>query len=81
MSFSFEFTANREDARQIIGEERAPDCVKQFLLQALTAWTPDAMVAVKANGHLYGNDYETSTCNITVSKVMARRPKPPKETV
>jgi hypothetical protein len=77
MSFNFEFVAGREDARQIIGEEHAPACVKDFLLQALTAWTPDDTVLVKASGHLYTNDYETSTCTISVTKIVARKPKPP----
>ncbi len=77
MSFNFEFVASREDARQIVGEENAPACVKEFLLQALTAWTPDSTVLVKANGHLYGNDYETSNCTISVTQVSLRKPKPP----
>lgn len=77
MSFNFEFVAQREDARQIVGEEHAPETVKQFLLQALTAFKPDSMVRVKAVGHLYGNDYSVSTADISVSEITIRRPKPP----
>ena len=80
MSFHFEFAANREDARQIVGEECAPDCVKDFLLKALEAWGPDTMVHVKAAGHLFTGEkgnYEVSNANITVSKIELRKPNPP----
>ena len=77
MSFNVDFVAKREDARQIVGEEKLPAVIRDFLYQALTAWNPESTVRVKAIGHLYGNDYSTSTADISVSKILIRKPKPP----
>ena len=77
MSFNVDFVAKREDARQIIGEEIMPNVVRDFLLQALTAWKPESIVRVKAVGHLYGNDYQPSTADISVNEILLRKPKPP----
>ena len=74
MSFNFEFTAaSSELAEKILTEEHAPDCVKAFIAQAVKAVKPPDMVYVKAVGHLFNDDYQTSTYNITVCKAAAVR--------
>lgn len=78
MSFHFEFTAEREDAFQIIGEEYAPDIVKDFLRTGLSAFVPGSMVYVKAIGHLFADDYQTSSADLVVRQVYMRTPKAPK---
>lgn len=77
MSFNFEFVAEREDANQIIGEEHAPEIVKDFLRAGLSAFAPGSMVHVKAVGHLFSNDYQTSTGQLVVEQVTVRKPKAP----
>jgi hypothetical protein len=75
MSFSFEFTAKQEDAQKIVDQEHAPSQVKSFLHQSLDAFKPEALVHVKATGHLYHNDYQTSTAEIKVYELSLRTPK------
>ena len=77
MSFSMDFVAEREDAAQIIGEEHAPEMVKDFLRAGLTAFAPGTLVHVKASGHLYNNDYAVSTGTLLVEQTILRKPKPP----
>ena len=77
MSFNFEFVAEREDANQIIGEEHAPDVVKEFLRTGLAAFKPGSLVRVKANGHLFNNDYQRSNGDLVVEEVLLRKPKTP----
>jgi len=77
MSFNFEFVAEREDAGQIISEEYAPGVVKDFLFAGLQAFKPGSFVHVKAVGHLFSNDYQTSTGQLVVEQVILRKPKPP----
>ena len=77
MSFNFEFVAEREDANQIIGEESAPELVKDFLRAGLSAFAPGSMVHVKAVGHLFSNDYNRSTGELLVEQVNVRKPKKP----
>ena len=77
MSFNFEFVAEREDASQIIGEEHAPVVVKDFLRAGLLAFKPGSLVHVKANGHLFNNDYQKSTGELVVEQVAVRVPKVP----
>jgi hypothetical protein len=77
MSFNFEFVAEREDASQIIGEEHAPIAVKDFLTAGLAAFKPDSLVHVKAVGHLFNSDYQTSTGQLVVEQVVVRKPKAP----
>ena len=75
MSFNFEFTAaTGEEAQKIVAQENAPECVKQFLTMALSAF-PSKMCYVKANGHLFNNDYQTSTATLVVQEVVTRKPK------
>jgi hypothetical protein len=75
MSFNFSFTAETaEDAQKIIGEEHMPECVKTFITVALSAF-PGKPVYVKAIGHLYSNDYTTSTADIAVGEAVIRKPK------
>lgn len=75
MSFNFEFVAEREDASQIIGEEHAPAMVKDFLRAGLAAFNPGTFVHVKANGHLFNNDYQRSNGELVVEQVILRKPK------
>lgn len=77
MSFNFDFIAEREDASQIIGEEHAPTLVKDFLRAGLSAFKPGSLVRVKAVGHLFNNDYQTSNSDLLVTEVTLRKPKPP----
>lgn len=77
MSFNFEFVAEREDANQIIGEEYAPEIVKDFLRAGLSAFVPGSMVHVKAVGHLFSNDYNRSNGELLVEQVNVRKPKSP----
>jgi len=79
MSFNIEFVAQREDARQIVGQEHLPTNVRDFLLQALTAFKPESLVSIKAVGHLYDSagSYQQSSATIIVSELALRKPKPP----
>lgn len=77
MSFNFEFVAEREDASQIIGEEHAPEVVKEFLRAGLLAFKAGTLVHVKANGHLYNKDYQRSNGDLVVEQVTVRKPKSP----
>ncbi len=75
MSFNFEFiAATPEAATKIVEQETAPDSVKAFLMQAITA-IKVGPVKVKAMGHLFNGDYATSTANIEVYGVVLREPK------
>jgi hypothetical protein len=75
MSFSFEFTAKQEDAQKIIDQEYAPSQVKSFIHQSLDAFQPEALVYVKAYGHLYNNDHDMSSAEIKVYELRLRTPK------
>ena len=75
MSFSFEFTATPVDAKKILEQEHAPHEVKLFIRQAMRGCKSDGLVYVKANGHLYDGDYQTSSANITVYPVELRKPR------
>lgn len=77
MSFSFEFhAATAEDATKIVADEHAPQCIKDFINVALTAFSGKP-VYVKAFGHLYNNDYKYSTSEIKVNEIVFRAPKVP----
>ena len=75
MSFSFEFVASVPDAKKIIEQEHAPHEVKLFILQALRGCKTEGWVFVKANGHLYDGDYQTSNATISVTPMDVRKPK------
>lgn len=75
MSFSFEFVATQQDAVQIIEQEHAPETVKAFIQQALTAFAPESWVFVKALGHLYNKDYQSSNADIKIYQLALRVPK------
>lgn len=65
MSFSFEGNfVNPEVAKLWLEQQHAPDCVKDFIRRALTGLV--GAVYVKANGHLFNNDYRESNCSILV---------------
>lgn len=72
MSFNFEFTSRQEDAAKIISREHAPPCVITFINQALSAFPADALVSVKANGHLFNNDHQISNATIDVRELKVR---------
>jgi hypothetical protein len=76
MSFSIEFTATQPDAMHIIAETPyLPTSVKGFLDQAVSALKPNALVYVKAMGHLHNgtaNDYQRSNADIVVQEVVLR---------
>ena len=72
MSFNFEFVAKQSDVVQIVEKEHAPACVKEFVGAAVAAFVPDALVSVKANGHLWNKDYSVSTAQITVAELKVR---------
>lgn len=76
MSFSMEFTAVQADAVRIVAQHYAPECVKEFIRKGLVAFAPDALVYVKAHGHLYNNDYQRSNADIVVQQVLLTQPKP-----
>jgi len=76
MSFSFEFVATVPDAKKIIEQEHAPHEVKLFIHQALRGCPIEGWVQIKANGHLYDGDYQTSTATISVTPWEVRHPKP-----
>lgn len=75
MSFSFEFVASVPDAKKIIEQEHAPHEVKLFIHQALRGCKIEGWVHIKANGHLYDGDYQTSTAVISVTPWEVRKPK------
>lgn len=75
MSFSLDFTATQADAGTILEQEYAPECVKVFIKAALTAFAPEALVFVKAYGHLYNKDYNISNATIAVQEVSLRKPR------
>lgn len=77
MSFSFEFVATQTDALKIVEQEHAPDCVKEFLCGGLAAFGPDALVSVKAFGHLYNKNYDRSSATLGVQELCMRLPKGP----
>lgn len=76
MSFSFEFTAYQPDAAALVAKETAPDCVKAFIAQALTAFKDTDLVFIKAMGHLYDGpqSYQRSSADIIVQHVLLRVP-------
>ena len=76
MSFNMEFVAKQSDAVAVVNEQTAPDSVKAFLAQAISAFKPEALVSVKANGHLFNGDFQRSSADIVVQEVMVREPKP-----
>jgi len=51
--------------------------VKDFLRAGLLAFKPGSLVHVKANGHLFNNDYQKSTGELVVEQVAVRVPKVP----
>ena len=70
MSFSFEFFAKTADVSALLdvpgtAQNHAPACVKEFIRAAVNG-LPHEMVSVKANGHLFNKDYQTSTATIEV---------------
>src|SRR5690349_1347563 len=73
MSFSTEFTAAQKDALSLIEKDYLPSEVRLFLRQALMAFKSEAMVYVKATGHLYSNDYQRSNADIVVQEVLIRK--------
>ena len=75
MSFNIEFYSTKREAIAIMEEETAPDSVKNFIHKALTAFNDKELVHVKAQGHLYNNDYTCSTANIMVNFISLRHPK------
>lgn len=75
MSFSFEFVAKQEDAVKIVDQEHAPEYVKAFLQQGLTAFKAEDFVHVKAIGHLYNKDYNVSACDMFVKQLPLRKPR------
>ena len=75
MSFNFEFYAKQSDAIAIIEEQTAPGVVKSFLVQGVSAFKPEALVWVKANGHLFNGDYQRSNGELLVQEVVVRTPK------
>lgn len=75
MSFSFEFTATQGDAHKIVDQEHAPSQVKSFLHQSLDAFKEDQLVYVKAYGHLWNNDHNISSAQITVTPLTLRKPR------
>ncbi len=76
MSFNIEFYAKQSDALDIIEEQSAPGIVKAFLVQGVNAFKPDALVLVRASGHLFNGDYQTSNGTLLVQEVVVRTPKP-----
>ena len=76
MSFHFEFYSKQSDAVAIISEQIAPEMVKAFLVQGVSAFKPEALVFVKANGHLFNGDYQRSSADMVVQEVSVRTPKP-----
>lgn len=77
MSFSFEFYSKQVDSAAIIAEQTAPESVKAFLLQSITAFRPDTLIRVKAVGHLYNGDYQQSNADIHVQEIPIRVPRTP----
>lgn len=75
MSFSMDFVAKQADVAKIIATEHLPPCVAVFINQAVSAFKPDALVSVKAVGHLYNNDHNMSSATINVQEVAVRVPK------
>jgi hypothetical protein len=79
MSFHVDFIASSPEAvESILPEEHLPDCVRDFIIQALKGCA-GSPVSVKAVGHLYNGDYQVSSASIEVRKVNMRTPKVEKE--
>lgn len=75
MSFSIDFHAKKEDILGILEKEHAPECVKSFIEAAAFGFSPEMVVHVKANGHLYdGHSYEVSTADIRVTPIRLKVP-------
>jgi hypothetical protein len=69
MSFSFDFNAiNSITALAVLEKQHAPEIVKGFARAALSGIT--GPVSVRANGHLYNNDYNVSSCTISVAPIV-----------
>lgn len=79
MSFSLEFqAASADDAAKILGEEtQLPDSIRAFIVQALQALPDGSGVSIKADGHLFNNDYQVSNATLMVRPVKMRVPKEP----
>lgn len=79
MSFGFEFCSKQSDVVAVIGEQTAPESVKAFLVQAASAFKPEALVLVKCSGHLFdkgiGETNPGSQCELWVNEVILRGPK------
>lgn len=79
MSFSINFDAKTAgDARDLIAKAHAPDCVKEFLVDAVDNLGDQRLtdgVRVKANGHLCDGpaSYEVSTAQIEVTPIRFAR--------
>ena len=73
MSFSLEFNArDRKTARSIVKSTPLPLPVQTFLLEGLRALDVDQGVYVKAQGHLYDDDYTRSSAEIIVQPIIWR---------
>lgn len=72
MSFSFDFHAPTDAVSALLdthgGAKHAPQCVKDFIRQAVSG-LPHDIVHVKADGHLFNKDYQVSSCKIEVTPV------------
>lgn len=73
MSFSFEFTAKINDVPALTDAQYAPDCVKEFIRLAVRDLPAD-LVYIKAYGHLYNKDYQTSTCTLEIRPFVISQP-------
>lgn len=70
MSFSFQFTAKREDVSERLNGEHGPESVKEFVRNSLIHLT-SPQVNVYAYGHLCDGpqSYKVSNCSVTVTPV------------
>lgn len=75
MSFNFEFVAVDGDAKDIIRDEiTAPDCVKTFILSAMSGFPKGVLVHIKAYGHLDAGQFGSNT-TIEVKRLEIRNKK------
>lgn len=79
MSFSFDFVAKPADVAVILdtypGASHTPASVKEFIRASVVGLAAD-LVKVHAHGHLFNNDYQVSSCQITVEPMLVAVPNP-----
>lgn len=84
MSWSVYSNGSKEKARADIVAAQAPGVIKAYLLEAVDAYPTDAVVAINAFGHLHNplgqpNDYNVTTAQITVQRVLPVQTPPATE--